>query len=83
MKYRPKRRSCYQLIVESNNTKKLSRNCKENELKKKYVRWRHKLQSATKEYFNKDAENAIFVAEIVLPLRLRPDDLYGKFFLSF
>ena len=29
------------------------------------------LQSATEEYFNLDRENAIFVAKISLPLRLR------------
>ena len=38
------------------------------------------LQSATKEYFNLDGENAIFEAKISLPLRLRSDNLYGKFF---
>ena len=38
------------------------------------------LQSATKEYFNLDRENAIFEAKISLPLRLRSDNLYGKFF---
>ena len=38
------------------------------------------LQSATKEYFNLDKENAIFEAKISLPLRLRSDNLYGKFF---
>ena len=37
------------------------------------------LQSATKEYFNLDRENAIFEAKISLPLRLRSDNLYGKF----
>jgi len=38
------------------------------------------LQSATEEYFNLDGENAIFVAKISLSLRLRSDNLYGKFF---
>ena len=36
------------------------------------------LQSATEEYFNLDGENAIFEAKI--SLRLRSDNLYGKFF---
>ena len=38
------------------------------------------LQSATEEYFNLDGENAIFEAKISLSLRLRSDNLYGKFF---
>ena len=38
------------------------------------------LQSATEEYFNLDRENAIFEAKISLSLRLRSDNLNGKFF---